>query len=239
MSKLRRGGGTETAGPLDPSLLARALRTPGIDPRHWLSYGTVCTINEDGTGNFDDAHAVCVEPTGCSVDVLLMPANQHVTARYSGAAGGPAGTIYGVIKPGDEVVVGIPDGDLRMPCVILAVMNAEHSPLPLNQDRTPVWKNDRILIHGATVPIEIRTGGGSIVVDQLGRVLVNNGSRGAARVQDTTKLTLSPADIVALAQKLLETSLFTPSGNPPTPPVNPQVLTGGEITSGSGTVRIG
>lgn len=171
MNQSRRRGGTATPRPLDPGQAARAFRMAGIDPRHWLSYGTVCTLNEDGSTNFSDGSAIHVSPTGVTVDVLLMPANQHVPCRYSGVQGGASGTIFTPIHPGDEVVVGIPDGDLRLPPVILAVMSGEHSPLPLDTDRTPVFKNDRVLVNAADVPVEIRASGGkSVMVNQDGTI---------------------------------------------------------------------
>lgn len=173
-TSLRRGGGTETARPLDPTRVARAIAAPDLDLRYWVSYGTVCTLNDDGSFNFEDGQAVFTSADGCFVDVLLHPAMQHVTARYAGVQGGAAGTIYTPIRPGDEVLVEIPGGDLRLPPVITRIMTAEHSRLPLGQDRKPRWQNDRILIHAATVPIEIRSenGGTSVQVNPDGKVII-------------------------------------------------------------------
>lgn len=238
---MRRGtGGTETAKPLDPARVAKAFQRPGIDPRHWVSYGTVCTVSSKGRANFNDGSAVFVSPGGCTVDVLLMPANQHVPCRYTGVQGGRAGTIYTPIKPGDEVLVVIPDGDLRLPPVIACILSGEHSPLPLDHDRTPIFKNDRVLMHGQTVPVEIRTAGNSKVAVNLdGTVVINDGTKGAARLDDTTKLTLSADDVNNLAAILLATGLFVPSGTPPLPPPPPFEFTHGQITGASETCKIG
>lgn len=242
---MRGRGGTETARPLDVGRAAVALRRAGIDPRHWVSYGTVCALREDGTTDFSDASAVYVAPAGVSVDVLLMPANQHVTARYSGVQGGSAGTLFTPIKPGDEVLVVIPDGDLRLPPVVVCILSGEHSPLPLGQDRRPIWKNDRVLLHGRGVAVEIRTSGGGVVtVEADGDVAVNgvgvninSGSEGAAREGDSVRVTLSPQDITDIAASMVTAGLVSAGGGGPPP--TPVVLDGGEITSSSGTVKIG
>lgn len=156
---LRGGGGTETARPLDVGRMGRALVQPGIDPRHWVSYGTVCTINADGTPNYTDEQAVYVDADGCKVDVLLSPTMQHVTARYPGVQGGATGTIYTPIRPGDEVLVEIPEGSLAWPPVITRILSGEHSRLPMNPDRTPIWQNDRILVHGRGVKVQVMAEG--------------------------------------------------------------------------------
>ena len=233
-------GGTGTHRPLDSAALAKVVERAGIDPRHWSSYGTVCTLNDDGSFNFDDPLSVYTSPDGCHVDVLIHPVLQHVTCRYSGVQGGSAGTIYTPIQPGDEVLVIIPDGDLRQAPVITRILSAEHSRLPMGPDRKPLWQNDRILIHGNTVPVEIRTaGGGHILVAMDGTVTVNDGTKGAARLDDTTKLTMSPADIAALATlQLLATGVFMPSGSSPTA-ASPIEFDGGQITSASATVKVG
>jgi hypothetical protein len=157
----RRTGGTGTTGPLDIGRLAEAFQKAGIDPRHWVSYGTVGIVKDDGTFDPTDPHAIYVQSTGCSVDVLLHPLNTPVTCRYSGQQGGASSSIYCPIRPGDEVLVGIPDGDMRMPPCILLVMNADHSRLPLGDDQKPIWQNDRVLVYSAGTRVQIRTNDGT------------------------------------------------------------------------------
>jgi|HubBroStandDraft_2_1064218.scaffolds.fasta_scaffold24277_2 hypothetical protein len=237
-ANLRRGGGTETARPLDSGRMGKAIAAPGVDLRYWVSYGTVGTISDDGTFDPTNGQAIYTSPDGCYVDVLLHPAMQHVTARYSGVQGGASGTIYTPIQPGDEVLVEIPGGDLRLPPVITRILSAEHSRLPMNPDRTPIWQNDRILIHAATVPVEIRTAGGaSLTVNQDGTVNMNAGTNGVARLNDTTQLAFSATDMETLATSLLATGGFTPGGAPG--PGTPATFTGGKITSASNTVKSG
>lgn len=94
-----------------------------------------------------------------------------------------------------------------------------------------------------TTATELRSLDGNTVVRLDGpNVVLNNGSAGVARVGDALKLTLSPADIVLLAQALLLTTAFTPNPSPTiplTPPPTPLVFSIGEITSGSTTVKAG
>ncbi len=184
MSRLRRGTGTMTPRPIDTPTLGRAVAQPGIDPRQWVSYGTVCVLNEDGTFDFEDPRAVYTSPDGVSVDVLLHPAMQHVTCRYPGLQGGASGSVYAPIRPGDEVLVEIPDGDMRQAPVITKVMSGEHSRLPLGDDRKPIWRNDRILVYGNGNKVHIKvTGGAEVVVNVDGSVEVTG-----------TKVTLGEAD---------------------------------------------
>lgn len=240
---LRGGGGTETARPLDIGRFGKAVAQPGIDPRHWVSYGTVCTINANGTPNYFDPAAVYLDADGCYVDVLLSPTMQHVTARYPGVQGGPRGTVYSPIGPGDEVLVALPEGDLSWPPVIVKVMSGEHSRLPMNPDRTPIWQNDRVLLHGNDVKVHtVAQGGGGtaqVEVNPDGGVVLNLGTAGAARVGDSVKVTLTPQVLVAIATAMLATGAFTPSGSQPSAPPTPVIVTDGEITSGSETVKVG
>jgi len=140
------------------------------DTRHWLSYGVVATVGDDGEVNDKDGAAVLVTPGGVAVDVVLYPAEEPVTCRYAGVMGGPDVTIYAPIHPGDEVVVGILDGELGLPPVILAVMTSRATPLPIETDGKPVFRNDRLSIFAKTVPIEIRTPAGSVRIEPDGRV---------------------------------------------------------------------
>lgn len=140
------------------------------DARAWCSYGIVATVGDDGTINDTDQHAVLIAPGGVAVDVVLAPSEEPVTCRYAGIAGGPDVTIYAPIHAGDEVLVVIPDGQLGLPPVIVAIMTSRAAPLPIENDGKPVFRNDRLSIFSRTVPIEIRTPGGSVRVEPDGKV---------------------------------------------------------------------
>ena len=176
-SKGRNAGGTETARSLDLGRLAEALQRAGIDPRVWASYGTVCTQRDDGTYDFTDPLAVAVSPGGCFVDVLLHPLTVHVTCRYPGMHGGSSACVMAPIKPGDEVVVSIPDGDLRLPPVIEKVMTAQHSLMPTGPDGKPIWQNDQLIIHSRSVKLHLLADGGAEMLIENGSKIVLNASQ--------------------------------------------------------------
>jgi hypothetical protein len=72
-----------------------------------------------------------------------------------------------------------------------------------------------------------------------GTLVIADGTAGVARQGDSTKLTMSPQDIVSLATALLATGAFMTSGSPPSAPPTPLPFTDGEITGSSSIVKIG
>lgn len=156
--KRRRG-----APALDFGRIARGLARPGMDTRHWLSYATVATVDgEDGTANYTNPAAILVTPAGVEVDVILEPIGYPVTCRFGIAAG--SCHINTPIRPGDQVIVGIPDGDASMVPQIFCVINGSSDPMPVGDDGMPIYRNDRVMIHAAAgVPIEIRNADGTMV----------------------------------------------------------------------------
>jgi len=76
------------------------------------------------------------------------------------------------IRPGDQVIVAIPEGDPSAIPRILAVVSGASAPGPVGDDDKPIFKNDRALIFARNVPVDIRTaGGGRVLVDQDGNVV--------------------------------------------------------------------
>lgn len=97
----------------------------------------------------------------------------------------------------------------------------------------------RILnIDGALVRIVGPGGSDNISISDSGEINIGTGGNSAARKGDSTQLSLTPADVVALASSLLATGAFTPSGSGPVPPPTGPTFTGGEITGGSTEVNI-
>lgn len=161
MARGRRHFGTGTRRAFDTQRLGEAIKGPGLDTRHWVSYGRVAVVGEDGEPDFTDPHAVHIEPAGVTVDVLLMPALVPATCRYSGLQGGPACTVLSPIHPGDEVLVVLPDGEAANVPVIVAILTSDHSPLPVDQDGKPFFRNDRLSIVANNIRVDIRTSGGA------------------------------------------------------------------------------
>ena len=81
----------------------------------------MAAIDDNGAPDFTDPNAIVISPSGVDVDVVLEPSGYPCTAKH----GISAGTVFicGPIKVGDQVVVGIPDGDVAMVPVILAVVS--------------------------------------------------------------------------------------------------------------------
>jgi phage baseplate assembly protein gpV len=223
-------------GTLDVRRLGKALQGPN-DTRHWVSWGTVASIGgDDGEPDFGDDGAVVITPASIDVDVVLEPSNQPVTCRY-GHQHGKVHMLF-PIRPGDQVMVIIPDGDMSMIPKIVSVESSQDREIPVEDDGKPVFRNDRALIYADGVPVDLRTAGGARVLLDGDQVNLNDGSKGVARKDDTTKLTVSQAELAELAPRILAPPGTT--GGPCTAaPGPPLVFDGGEITSASGTVKAG
>ena len=232
----RRKMGTSVRREFDMASFARGLERPGLDTRMWVEWGTVATVGDAGDVDYGDGDGVVISPGSVDVDVVIEPHQIPVTCRY----GLSAGDFFFIppIRPGDLVLVLLPGGDPSAVGKILCVEPNPNDPLPVEEDGKPVFRNDRVHLFAKDVPIEVRTAGGArLVLAQDGSVTVNQGSQGAARKGDSTKLTLSAADVTALAVALLATGGFTPASAP-----GPGTLVefdGGEVTGGSDSVKIG
>lgn len=231
---------------LDVVGIARGLAIPGGDLRHWLSYATVAAVDDDGDVDLSNPNAVVITPAGIEVDVVLEPSKYPVTCRHGIAAGRVF--VCGPIEVGDQVVVGIPDGDVSMVPQVLAVIsgpNGARDAVPVDGGGVPLFHNDRFMVCARGVPIDLRTTGGSqVLVNPDGSVVINAGSKGAARKDDSVQVTLSgtspaPGSILDLAARLLGTGLFTPNPSPPPPPPQADFTATGAITGGSQTVKVG
>jgi len=179
----------------DVAKMAEALKAPGIDPRYWCSYGTVSVVHDDGDidaqGNVildvTDTSCVHVAPDGTYCDVVLQPTLVPVTCRYPGLQGGPSAQVITPIRPGDEVLVMLPNGSTSGPPVIAAILNSQAHLVPLGADRRPLFRNDRVLIYATDTPIDLRTANGTeVLIDQDGNVTVT-ASRVALGGSDATE----------------------------------------------------
>jgi len=164
--------GTAAHTGLDARKMGAALAGPGMDTRAWVSLGTVAVVNDEGVMDYADQHAVALDPDGISVDVELDPSGDLVTCQYLGIQGGRDVQVMAPIRPGDSVVVGLPEGEMHFP-VILAILNSTSFRLPMDAQRRTIFDNARLLVFAETVPVDIRTrGGGRVLVEQSGVVTV-------------------------------------------------------------------
>lgn len=162
----RGSSGTNQRKALDVRRVSEALKSAGIDPRHWCSYATVGTVGDDGKFDPTDESAVFIDKAGVEVDVLLEPLNIACTCLYTGIQGGDKVSIMSPIKPGDRVLVNLPDGTLTGPPVVKVILHSAHNQMPAGPDtgELPAFQNDRLLIWAAAdVPVDMQQAGGSRV----------------------------------------------------------------------------
>jgi hypothetical protein len=178
--------GTSVRSGFDVHALGKALRGHVKDLRHWCSEGTVGVLNADsGEWNFTDNNAIWNDSGGVHVDVQLQPLDVPVTCRYAGVQAGDV-TIFAPIRPGDIVLVHLPEGDTAHP-VISSILHSRSKRQP-TENRKPIFDNNRLLIYAKTVPIDIRTAGKDgdpvqLLIEQDGTVTttasrINQGASG-------------------------------------------------------------
>ncbi len=190
-----KGQGTDIRRGLNTRRFAEALKCSGIDTRHWVSYGTVCTINDEGIPDYTDLRAVYCGPEGVEVDVILEPINVPVTCLYSGIAGGRHTIISAPISPGDLVLVALPDGDPTVPPVIVAILNSAAHKVPLGHDRKPIFRNDHVFIW-TDVDIDIRTkNGATVTLAQTGDISFKSNTTAGSTVVDSSTITLKATKV--------------------------------------------
>lgn len=146
---------------VDVAKIREAVKGAGIDPRYWVSYGSVASVGDNGDINFTDSSAIHIAPDGVYCDVVLHPSQLAVTCRYTGMAGGPGIQVISPIKVGDEVLVVFPSGSPSGPPVIVQVMHSNYTQVPLGDNRFPIFQNDRILVYSQDVPVDLRNGSGT------------------------------------------------------------------------------
>jgi len=166
---------------MDMTRFAQGLRTAGVDLRFWMSYATVAVVDDEtGRPDFTNPNAIVVTPSGAEVDVVLEPSGQPMTARWGWGGGRVTG--HCPLEPGDQVILGFPDGDASMVPQVLAAVSGASAPLPVGDDDKPVFQNDRLLVHARGVPVDVRTDGGArVLLDADGGAQLMNGS-GAVRI---------------------------------------------------------
>lgn len=169
---MRHSFGTAIRRDINAQMLGKALAAPGMDQRYWCSFGTVCTIDpESGKMDPTDKLAIYCDSAGVDVDVELEPLGQPCTCKYAGVQCGDV-TIMAPIRPGDIVLVECPDGDLFTP-VITKIMQSRSKRQPTENGK-PIFDNNRLLIHAKNVPIDIRTAGAQVLIEQDGTIEAKN-----------------------------------------------------------------
>jgi hypothetical protein len=114
------------ASQMDQRTMAEAFSFPGIDPRAWVSYAIVETVQAETENpvDFDD------DDGQVYVNCILKPTNIPCRARTGGMFAGPGEGVYSPFVGGEEVLVAIPEGDVKGGCVILTRLNNGYDGFP-------------------------------------------------------------------------------------------------------------
>jgi hypothetical protein len=148
-----------------------------MDPRPWVVSATVGIVDDNGqfstvapAGGPRSSEAVAVERNGAIVSVRIESTGEVVNVRYNGIAVGRFGAMLVPLRPGDEVLVAFPDGNIRHAgSAIVALQSNQTARLPAD------WANERVLFV-LNVPFEIRAP--TINLTAAGGVTINGRSVG-------------------------------------------------------------
>lgn len=151
-------------GKLDLARLSNAISRPGIDPRIWVSYGTL--LSEPYIETQDGQQDIFV-------DVLLLPSQQQETARVGAIYAGNGFGFYCPLHTDDEVLVLAPSGDPDEGLVIAQRLWSPADPPPDDvvenpQDVTLVVEEDKNL------RLSVLGGGNVIIRTDLGKVYLGD-----------------------------------------------------------------
>jgi phage baseplate assembly protein gpV len=129
---------------------------------------------------------------------------------------------------GDLVVVGFVGGNLNAPVILGRLYNDEDTPPESDVGQLVIEKLETVALtlkSGTKIEID---GDGNVKIDAAGDVVINGGSKGAARQDDAVEVTIP-------AGTFITTVSGSAVGTPNPAPVKVQ----GTITAASGTVKIG
>lgn len=180
MALRRRAAGTRKPRPIDARSLGEALSYPGIDPRTWLSYGTV---DEDGVA-FD-------EDMGPLVPVTLQPSQTQVMCAVGSMVAGDLEGEYTPFIEGDTVLVAIPHGMERGTPAIIARFNNARAKFPdqaASQDTTKNAlsfrrvRSPHVDEYGARYTLRHAVAESLIGLDDDGTITIRDGSKGAIQM---------------------------------------------------------
>lgn len=168
---------------MDHATAAAGFSFPGIDPRGWLSFGSVAPDSPDARSvSFEDEDG---NPLPFPiVAVVLQPSGTTVACRVASQGAGAGEGGWRPFLAGDEVVVGIPHGDERGGCVILGRVNNAADPFPTNVGGANPADN-KVAFDRMRTPYILEVAQGYLVrnastgaqfgIDQSGQVIMNDG----------------------------------------------------------------
>ena len=175
-----------SGGGFDHTTFSEAFSRPGIDPRAWVSLGTVDEDAPDARSvrfNDDDGNPL---PTGPLVTVTLQPSGITVVCRVASFIAGIGEATWFPIQGKDEVLVVLPQGSERACPVIVGRLNQSIDTFPgivAGQDATKntfgFWRIRTPFVIESAEAFLIRSAktGSQIGIDPTGQVILNNGDK--------------------------------------------------------------
>jgi hypothetical protein len=218
---------------LDTMRFAAALRTPGSDPRQWVTLAVVTAFKLD-------------PDEGAFADVFILSTGAQETVRVGAFYSGPGFGFYAPLDVDDEVLVAFPDGDPDHGGVVVArLWSKSDAPSSTAKD------NDAdVSIHvkdGVNLRVAV-TGGGKILLGEAGqstKSVNREGDKVNMGQWAVVKFTAGPAigavqDVVFQGpgqntSSALPTVVVVPPVPLPPPPVVPDLE--GETEHGSDVVE--
>lgn len=198
----------------DGKEFAKAVSRPGIDPRQWISYGTI-EPEEGGTApdlttTDDNGNPSAVGPL---LTVKLHPSGMIVSCRVGSALAGNGEGEWHPFVQQDEVLVAIPEGNERAGCVILCRLNNSLDVWPAKVAGMDATKNT-VAFKRMRAPFAIESGEAILLrnskttaqlsLDQNGSFIANDGN-GSAFILSSSVLGFGLKDNSSMIQINAET----------------------------------
>lgn len=193
---------------IDVARLSNAVARPGIDPRIWVSYGTL--LSEPYIETIEGRQDIVA-------DVLLVPSMQEETARVGAIYAGNGFGFYCPLHIEDEVLVAAPSGDPDEGLVIMQRLWSPADPPPTEVSDNP---EDVTLVveEGKNLRLNVKGSGNVVLAVEDGKVKLggDDAEKGVARMDDTTangtlNLTADTATVGGVPVTTL-TLTYTPPG---------------------------
>lgn len=171
--------------------MSEAFTRPGIDPRTWVTMARVDLPGENEGGEvveFDE------DDGQLYVNVTLKPSDVPCRARLGMQTAGAGEAVYFPFVGGEEVLVAIPDGDLRSSAVIVSRFNNTFDPFPFKSVGGADPKQNAVAMLRTRTALTIESGASVQVRSATLGALLVLGSDGSVTLRDADAnvLQLSP-----------------------------------------------
>jgi len=180
------------SGDFDHASMAAAFERPGIDTRMWVSMAVV-DVPTDGQG---DAQTVEFDADDGQlyINVTLKPTDVPLRARLGMQTAGAGEAVYFPFVGGEEVLVAIPDGDLRSGAVIICRLNNGFDPFPFDSVGGADPKQNAVAMLRTRTAFTIESGASLQLRSATAGALMVLGSDGSVTLRDAEAnvLQLSP-----------------------------------------------